>query len=1086
MTVNTRTGSSRSPKDKPTEEFRRTGSSLGVLGSGMKSALSNKRGPKKEREPRGRFRLEDSFGEEIEDDNLYDFEDMPPKPRASKSTNSKKSKAVESKPKKKTQNKKSTSSTTKRGGAKVAKHPPLPEEEQGSVNRMGLTGRQIDIIAFVLVGIAVILAGSVWTPFGGPAGQAVSGAVASIFGVGSYLVPLLVAATGIALSVDRMPSSYGYMRYGVGGVLIALSTLGLIDTFAGHPDTMPGRQGSGGMIGVLMAQPMAHGFSNFVAVPILVLILFYGVLRTAGVTVRDVASVVGGEVDRRKAQLDEKLEERRAAKEVEEPTTKLRVRDEVRPRLRNTSYTRMDSTRAARDSMDGLRRAPAPRGYDDVATSGALSFNAEPAVDRAADQGRSLFDEDPSLADKRTEKIPSLFRANQPEPEQPVQPELDFEDQFEDQYEDDLLLDESAYEEELPEIYESPAAASALPAREALAQNMQMPAEPAEPVEAAEPEDFADDYADDYAADFADDFADEVFEAEPVEDPVEEPAQQTAGMNHFSTPAPPARFDSTYQLPDMSVLKHGAPPKRHSEANEQIVDAINAVLEEFGVNAQVTGYNRGPTVTCYIIQVGPGVKMSKITGLQTNFAYAVKTSNIRLLMPIPGHSAVGIEVPNDDRETVYLGDALSEPNFANDPDPLLVPIGKGVEGSFVTFALNKLPHMLVAGSTGSGKSAFVNSLLVSLLSRATPEQLRLILVDPKMVEFTPYEGIPHLLTPIITEPKRASDALMWLVEEMERRYLDMKAAGVRNIEGYNKKFDRGEIVAPPGSQREYKRFPYIVAIVDELADLMMTAPREIEDAIVRITQKARAAGIHLILATQRPSVNVVTGLIKSNIPSRVAFATASNQDSRVILDQNGAEKLLGMGDGLFIPQGQAETVRIQGAYVDDAEIHAIVEQTKSQVPEPDYIQIETKTETPEAEVEVQPESDDDVDMLCAAAELAAYSTTLSISNLQRKLRMGFSKAGRMMDQLEEFGVVGPAVGTKAREVIITEEDLPSIQWMMRGGKPDEAPGVAEAQASAPTQTAQPAQPAAPQGPTQAPNQNPEVRRVEANPNGGIF
>ncbi|MDO4908490.1 MAG: DNA translocase FtsK, partial [Corynebacterium sp.] len=551
-----------------------------------------------------------------------------------------------------------------------------------------------------------------------------------------------------------------------------------------------------------------------------------------------------------------------------------------------------------------------------------------------------------------------------------------------------------------------------------------------------------------------------------------------AGVNRFSTPEPPAAFDSSYQLPDTSVLKHGAPPRRHSEANEQIVDAINAVLEEFRIDAAVTGYNRGPTVTCYIIEVGPGVKMSKITGLQTNFAYAVKTSNIRLLMPIPGKSAVGIEVPNDDRETVYLGDALAEPIFHDNHDPLLVPIGKGVEGEFVTFALNKLPHMLVAGSTGSGKSAFVNSLLVSLLSRATPEQLRLILVDPKMVEFTPYEGIPHLLTPIITEPKRASDALMWLVEEMERRYLDMKAAGVRNIEGYNKKFDRGEIVTPPGSKREYKRFPYIVAIVDELADLMMTAPREIEDAIVRITQKARAAGIHLILATQRPSVNVVTGLIKSNIPSRVAFATASNQDSRVILDQNGAEKLLGMGDGLFIPQGQAETVRIQGAYVEDAEIHAIVEQTKAQVTEPDYIQIEAKTETPEVEVEVQAESDDDVDLLCAAAELAAYSTTLSISNLQRKLRMGFSKAGRMMDQLEEYGVVGPAVGTKAREVIITEEDLPSIQWMMRGGKPEDAPGAQAANTAAPAEPAESGL-----GFQQGSG---DIKRVDANPNGGVF
>ncbi len=492
----------------------------------------------------------------------------------------------------------------------------------------------------------------------------------------------------------------------------------------------------------------------------------------------------------------------------------------------------------------------------------------------------------------------------------------------------------------------------------------------------------------------------------------------------------PPGEERPYELPPMDLLSSGralgGDPSRTIAAQSK---ALQETFDQFGINAKVARSSRGPTVTRFEVEIGPGVKVNKVANLGDDIAYALAAPDVRIVAPIPGKSAIGIEVPNTDRDLISLGDVLRSDVARLDEHPLSVALGVDIAGAPAMVDLSKMPHLLVSGSTGSGKSVTLNGMIASVLMRARPDQVRMLLIDPKRVELGVYEGAPHLLAPVVTDPRRAADAVAWCVKEMDQRYELLALLGFRNIDGYNDAYDRGDLAdrpGPDGSTIAPKRMPYVLLVIDELADLMLVAPRDVEDAICRIAQMARAVGIHMVIATQRPSVDVITGLIKANIPSRLALAVASQTDSRTILDAGGAEKLVGRGDMLFLPASQGKPSRMQGCWVTEEEIASVVTFCRTQR-EPVFEEavaatVSGATSTREGGSS-RMDDEGDVGLLRRAAEQVVSSGLGSTSMLQRKLRIGFARAGRLMDELEEVGCVGPSEGSKAREVLWDEERL---------------------------------------------------------------
>ena len=500
-------------------------------------------------------------------------------------------------------------------------------------------------------------------------------------------------------------------------------------------------------------------------------------------------------------------------------------------------------------------------------------------------------------------------------------------------------------------------------------------------------------------------------------------------------PLGPGAQPSSWDLPPLDMLALTSNKRANEDAVAERGDALVAALSSHGVDTKLVGFTRGPTVTRYELELGEGIKVARLTSLSKDIAYAMAAVDVRILAPIPGRSAIGIEVPNDTRDLVSLGDLLTAPESKSATHPLEVGIGKDIAGRPVFLNLATTPHLLIAGATGAGKSSVLNCIITSMLMRTTPEQVRLILIDPKQVEMGQYAGLPHLLTQPVTVPKKAANALGWAVKEMERRYDVLVEAGFRDISGYNAAYDRGELNSGDSTAaiatKKFDRLPFIVVVVDELNDLMMVAARDVEECITRIAQKARAVGIHLIVATQRPSVNVITGVIKANIPARMAFAVSSLTDSRVILDQPGAEKLVGKGDLLMLPGNTSVAQRVQSAWVGENEVRSVAAHWKRQSPEVAYVSGIEGGSNVEGGMGDLPGGttgdEDDDELLKHAIDLIVHTQLGSTSMLQRKLKVGFARAGRLMDLLEQRGIVGPSEGSKPREVLMTLEEWEKLQ-----------------------------------------------------------
>ncbi len=789
-----------------------------------------------------------------------------------------------------------------------------------------------DGVAFFLIALALVVAAREWWGISGTFGVVVHAVVAGTVGLAGVAVPVLLLWLGAR--VMRHPErAQANSRVAIGLSFIVVSVCALVAISEDLPSPSDGfraLQDAGGIVGYLAATPVVTGVTEWVAVPLFLLLGFFGLLVVTATPVHRIPERLRGLYDRltgnhHHAEDDDGLE-------LAEGFSRHDGSDETPPRKRRTR-----KTKAMREAEAAERAAR---------YAGDEAFEKAATLEKPGDP--------PARADRAAPTQVVAAGATPPadDPEPP-----------------------------------SPALVPDAPPSDTPAPNLPVPMGRAE--------------------------------------------------------QPMLEGDTVYLLPDEQALVKGAPHKTRSAVNDRVVEALTKVFADFDVDAQVTGFTRGPTVTRYEVEVGPKVKVERITSLSNNIAYAVASADVRILSPIPGKSAIGIEIPNADRETVVLGDVLRSSAARRTEHPMVMGVGKDVEGGYVVANLAKMPHILVAGATGAGKSSFINSMITSILMRATPEQVRMILVDPKRVELTIYEGIPHLITPIITNPKKAAEALDWVVREMDARYDDLAMFGYKHVDDFNAAVRSGKVKPLPGSERKIAPYPYLLVVVDELADLMMVAPRDVEASIQRITQLARAAGIHLVLATQRPSVDVVTGLIKANVPSRLAFATSSVTDSRVVLDQPGAEKLIGQGDALFLPMGAAKPMRVQGAWVTESEVHTVVEHVKAQL-KPVYR--EDVTAPAAAKKQVDDDIGDDLDLLLQAAELVVTTQFGSTSMLQRKLRVGFAKAGRLMDLLESREIVGPSEGSKAREVLVQPDDLPSALALIRG---ESAPVYDQDEASAP-------------------------------------
>ena len=833
-----------------------------------------------------------------------------------------------------------------------------------------------------------------WFGISGAAGDLLHHIAAGPVGVLGVFVPPLLAALGIAmLRVHSLGAVHARVSVGCLGLLTALT--GMIQVGSGNPvlkNNIGGLEAAGGLLGWLVGYPLAALFSSVGAFILFLLLTAFSALVLSGKTV---------------AEIRELLEQYRAADgdgasdgaDGSGDSLARRLLGRVRGGSERAGASGADSDQTALlDSYDGDEPFRSALEVEESASRKRGSGRRKRSADRQAQQTTitELFE-------------PGADHGAHSEGEDFVIPDVGEET-------DVIASPASSAASATRRRSAGPAGGSVASGPAAGGQRKPSSAKRSAPQPTPQsPSGF-----------------DAVTEETP-EVALEEPdlADQIA-MSDMALPD-----GSTYTLPDDALLGPGPGHSTRTPANDAIVESLQNVFAEFNVDATVTGYTRGPQVTRYEVHRGRGVNVSRITGLEKNIAYAVASDEIRLLTPIPGKSAIGIEIPNSDREMVKLGDVLRSQAARKQAHPLVVGLGKNVEGDYVVTNLAKTPHLLVAGQTGSGKSSFVNSMITSIMMRATPEEVRMVLVDPKRVELTIYEGIPHLITPIITSPKKAAEALEWVVREMDARYDDLASFGFKHIDDFNKAVRAGEVQPLPGSQRELSPYPYLLVVVDELADLMMTAPKDVEASIQRITQLARAAGIHLVLATQRPVAQVVTGLIKSNVPSRLAFATASQLDSRVILDQNGAETLTGQGDALYLGPGASTPVRIQGSWVTESEIRSVVEHVKSQLT-PEYRE---DVVVPEVKKQIDEEIGDDMDLLLQAAELIISSQFGSTSMLQRKLRVGFAKAGRLMDLLESREVVGPSEGSKARDVLVQPEQLEeTLAWIKGEGG---APGSAE-------------------------------------------